>query len=100
MGRSLEVKRKSENLPAIGNVFLVFSRFGTYCGFASQRSVLGFRAWLEAYASLRFCGRLQTVVPFAGTTVFFIAFSVPSHEGPVKKKGGNLSFGYVVLERT
>jgi len=48
----------------------------------------------------KFCLGLQTVVPFAGTTVFLLLFRCPREKGPVKKKGGKLGLEYVVLERT
>jgi len=54
MGRSLEVRRKSENLPVVSFVCPVFSRFGTRCEFL----VLSFR----------------TAISFVGTAVFLFCF--------------------------
>ena len=54
MGRSLEVRRKSENLPVVSFVCPVFSRFGTRCEFL----VLSFR----------------TAISFVGTAVFYFDF--------------------------
>ena len=63
MGRSLEVRRKSENLPVIGYTFVVFSRAGTH-------------VWLYGLIFVgcgSICaGRLITAVPLVGAAVFFI----------------------------
>jgi len=62
MGRSLEVRRKSENLPVVSFVCPVFSRFGTRCEFL----VLSFR----------------TAISFVGTAVFlFCFFECPRDKG-------------------
>jgi len=80
--------------------FLVFSRFGTYCGFASQMSVLGFRARQQAYAKSGFVTVYKPSFLSQERRFFLLLFRCPREMGPVKKKGGNLDQEQVVLKRT
>jgi hypothetical protein len=78
MGRSFEVRRKSENLPVIGYTFVVFSRVGTH-------------VWLYglifAGCGSICAGRFKTAVPFVGAAVFLLV--CPRDKGRIERKEVN-----------
>ena len=72
MGRSLEVKRKSENLPAISKAFIGVLAIWNILRLCKPNVRARISSAAAGLRKIRFCDSLQTVVPFAGTAVFFI----------------------------
>ena len=69
MGRSFEVRRKSENLPVVSRMFFVFSRFGTRCSFMTWADLLETVAGLAGGEFELLI--IKAAVPFVGTAAFF-----------------------------
>jgi hypothetical protein len=71
MGRGLEVRRESENLPVVNHNLMVFSRNGTLNGFPIFNWKSAIENWQLSY---------EPSFPFVGTTAFLLRI-VPSRIG-------------------
>ena len=91
MGRSLEVRRKSENLPVVSCTYSVLAiRNASAAPLAGQIC-----SKYKTNSTVQGLGvDIKTAVPFSGTAVFFIVlFECPRVKGQIKQKEVSLAFG-------